>query len=251
MPRPVKCRKICGMPDYVSFWPEGSLPGQNVSGKSVSEGSLSGDPALRDTVVLQVDEFETLRLLDYEGLTQEECAAQMNVVRTTVTKMYESARRKVVTALVEGRHLLIAGGNFHIHAYELDESLKKKGDHIMRVAVTWENGEIFQHFGHTQQFKVYDIEDGGIKAEKIVDTNGVGHGALAGFLNEAKADVLICGGIGGGARMALEEAGVKLYGRVSGSADEAVKAFLNHELVYNPDVSCDHHGHGHEGHNCH
>ena len=78
----------------------------------------------------------------------------------------------------------------------------------MRVAVTYENGEIFQHFGHTAQFKVYDIQDGKILASEIVDTNGSGHGALAGLLNVMKVDALICGGIGGGAQMALAETGI-------------------------------------------
>ena len=88
----------------------------------------------------------------------------------------------------------------------------------MRIAVTYENGEIFQHFGHTEQFKIYDVENGNIISSEIVDAGGSGHGALAGFLSALKVDVLICGGIGGGAQMALSDAGVRLYGGVSGSA---------------------------------
>ena len=88
----------------------------------------------------------------------------------------------------------------------------------MRIAVTYENGEIFQHFGHTEQFKVYEVENGKIVDSKIVDTNGSGHGALAGVLMSLNADVLICGGIGGGARMALQEVGIKLFAGVSGHA---------------------------------
>ena len=68
----------------------------------------------------------------------------------------------------------------------------------MRIAVTYENGDIFQHFGHTKQFKLYDIEEGKIVKEQIVDTNGQGHGALSGFLTNAGVEALICGGIGGG-----------------------------------------------------
>ena len=120
----------------------------------------------------------------------------------------------------------------------------------MRVAVTYENGEIFQHFGHTAQFKVYDIQDGKILASEIVDTNGSGHGALAGLLNVMKVDALICGGIGGGAQMALAEAGIKLYGGVSGSADAAAQALAEGKLDYNPAVRCDHHDHHGEGHTC-
>lgn len=123
----------------------------------------------------------------------------------------------------------------------------------MRVAVTYENGEIFQHFGHTAQFKLYDIENGEITSTEVVDTGGSGHGALAGILSAMKADVLICGGIGGGAQTVLAEAGIKLYGGVSGSADEAVNKLLTGNLVFDPDVHCDHHGEGHHhgnGHGC-
>lgn len=120
----------------------------------------------------------------------------------------------------------------------------------MRIAVTYENGQIFQHFGHTQEFKVYDIEDGKIVASKVVDTNGNGHGALASVLHALNAEVLICGGIGGGAQAALTAAGIKWYGGVSGDADQAVEALLAGKLNYNPNVRCNHHDHHGEGHSC-
>jgi len=126
-----------------------------------------------------------------------------------------------------------------------------KGNDIMRIAVTYENGLIFQHFGHTSAFKLYDINDGKIIQEQIVSTNGSGHGALAGLLAANDVDTLICGGIGGGAQTALAQAGIKLYGGVSGNADEAVNALLNGSLGFNPNVSCNHHNHEHsEGHTC-
>ena len=123
----------------------------------------------------------------------------------------------------------------------------------MRIAVTYENGNIFQHFGHTRQFKVYDVQDGKILSSEVVDTAGSGHGALAGVLSALHADVLICGGIGGGAQMALASAGIRLFGGVTGSADAAVEALLAGQLLYNPNVRCNHHGHDHhheEGHTC-
>ena len=86
----------------------------------------------------------------------------------------------------------------------------EKGEDIMRIAVTYENGQIFQHFGHTETFKIYDVEEGKVLHSEVVDTNGSGHGALAGVLNALNADVLICGGIGGGAQTALAAAGIKL-----------------------------------------
>lgn len=120
----------------------------------------------------------------------------------------------------------------------------------MRIAITFENGNVFQHFGHTQQFKIYDVENGQIVREEVVDTNGSGHGALAGLLANIGAEVLICGGIGAGAQNALKEAGVKLYGGVSGNADDAVHAFINGNLDFNPNVKCNHHDHEHGEHSC-
>ncbi len=121
----------------------------------------------------------------------------------------------------------------------------------MNIAVTYENGLIFQHFGHTEQFKVYEIENNTVVKSYVVNTNGQGHGALAGFLSLNNIEVLICGGIGGGAQMALAEAGIKLYGGVSGDADAAMEAYLAGNLDFNPNVQCNHHGHDHgEGHNC-
>ena len=120
---------------------------------------------------------------------------------------------------------------------------------IMKIGVTYENGQIFQHFGHTEQFKIYTVEDEKVVSSEVVDTNGSGHGALAGFLADNGVEVLICGGIGGGAQMSLAEAGIKLFGGVSGDADAAVEALLKEELVFNPNVTCNHHGeeHHHEG----
>jgi len=120
----------------------------------------------------------------------------------------------------------------------------------MKIAVTYENGEIFQHFGHTEQFKLYTVEDGRITQEQVVSTNGNGHGALAGFLQNEKVDTLICGGIGAGAQNALQDAGIQLYGGASGKADDAVQALLNGTLGYDPDVHCSHHDHSGKEHTC-
>lgn len=119
----------------------------------------------------------------------------------------------------------------------------------MKIAVTYEAGLIFQHFGHTNQFKIYHVENGSVVKSEIVDTNGQGHGALAGFLMTKGVDTVICGGIGGGAQNALSQFGIKIYGGVSGDCDEAVDLFLANELDYNPNVKCSHHDHG-EGHTC-
>ena len=116
----------------------------------------------------------------------------------------------------------------------------------MKIAVTYENGEVFQHFGHTEAFKIYEVEGGRIAGGSVVQTDGSGHGALAGFLSERGVDALICGGIGGGARAALAEAGIELYAGVSGSADDAVEALLKGTLEYGSEATCSHHEHGGE-----
>ena len=122
----------------------------------------------------------------------------------------------------------------------------------MRIAVTYENGQIFQHFGHTSQFKLYDVTNGQVVSTQIVDTNGSGHGALGLFLRAQQVDALICGGIGMGAQMALSNAGITLFAGVSGNADEAVQAFLTENLTYSTEATCDHHHEEGEscGHSC-
>ena len=235
MPRTTKCRRIYGFPDYYSFIPE------------------EADVSRIETITLSLDEFETIRLLDHEGLNQEECAARMGVARTTVTSMYENARKKLISTIVEGKRLCIAGGNIKIDRERnvLSVDIKGKGENVMRVAVTYDNGNVFGHFGRTEQFKVYDIEDGNIISSKILDTNGEGCGALAGILNIADVDALICGGIGGGAQMALEEAGIKLYAGASGNTDAAVEALIAGTLNASGEANCNHHDHEHgEGHSC-
>ena len=118
----------------------------------------------------------------------------------------------------------------------------------MKIAVTYDNGNIFQHFGKTEFFKVYEVEDGKVVSSEVIGSNGVGHGALAGLLADRAVDVLICGGIGGGAQAALEEAGVELCAGAEGDADRAVEAYLKGELV-SSGANCDHHHHE-EGHSC-
>ena len=239
MPRSFKLRRVCKQPPSRIFRPE-------------------RETAQRITMTL--DEFEAIRLIDADGLTQDECAGSMNVSRATVQAIYVSARKKLADCLVNGAELLIDGGEYELctgephccHCPNCARDIKiftAERKSQMRIAVTYENGNIFQHFGHTAQFKVYEVQDSKILSGEVVDTMGRGHSALAGVLRDLNADILICGGIGGGARNALAEAGVKLYSGASCNADEAVKALLADNLVYDPDYVCSHHEH-HEGHDC-
>ncbi|MCI8455373.1 MAG: DUF134 domain-containing protein [Lachnospiraceae bacterium] len=238
MPRPRKCRKVCRFPQTALFLP--------------------ADPSeAKPLIRLSVDEYETIRLIDQEGLSQEECSEWMQIARTTAQQIYANARKKLADMLVDGRPLCIGGGDYmlcdgqdgscgacHRQTFHL-MYVKPKGEMIMRIAVTYENGEIFQHFGHTEQFKIYDVQEGKIVSSEVVGTGGSGHGALAGVLHTLHADTLICGGIGHGAQAALAAENIRLYGGVTGNADEAVEALLAGKLLYNPDVHCDHHGEGH------
>ena len=210
MPRPQKKRYVCREPDIRDFGPENP----------------------RGQISLSVDEYESIRLIDLENYTQEECAEQMCVSRTTVQGVYDAARKKIADALVNGKCLQIGGGDYVICEYYRSECGRgcrgfchrvqnanhRKTEVRMKIAVTYEDGKIFQHFGHTEHFKVYEIEENTVVKESMLDANGSGHGALAGLLANNGVDTLICGGIGGGAQMALSEAGIRLYGGVQGNA---------------------------------
>ena len=158
MPRPQRYRRICHEPEYKMFSPD--------DGISSSQ-----------SIIITTDEFETIRLVDYEKMTHEQAAAQMDISRTTVTEIYESARFKISDSIVNGKPLIISGGRYKLCDGSLDGSCRKscrrpnntetqiitKGRDTMRIAATYENGQIFQHFGHTEKFKIYDVEDGKIK----------------------------------------------------------------------------------------
>ncbi len=233
MARPKRCRKIGSYPQYWNFTPEGLDDAQ--------------------TILFKLDEYECIRLIDYEKKTQEECAMAMGVSRATVTSIYEEARFKMADAMMNGKKIRITGGCYRIDELPASAEISEKGESVMRLAVTYEGEMVGQHFGRTEQFKIYDVENGEILSSKVIDTNGTGHGALAGFLRAAEVETLICGGIGMGARNALAGVGIQLLPGVSGQADQVVKDYLAGQLNYDPDTQCNHHNHDHhgEGHECH
>ena len=155
----------------------------------------------------------------------------MGIARATVTEIYEVARYKLADSLLNGKRLTIDGGSYQmcpggsVHCLRQrcrrrGEQPLQKGNKAMRIAVTYEDGNVFQHFGHTEAFKFYDVDNGAIQSSQVADANGYGHGALAEFLRLNQVDTLICGGIGGGAQNALAQAGIQLYGGVTGEAQE-------------------------------
>ncbi len=250
MPRPPRCRRICEEPVNRTF------------------GPADGQPKTTESITMTVDEYEVIRLVDLEGATHEQAARRMDISRTTVTEVYESARHKLAESLVLGKSLVVDGGHYCLcdgSAAPYCQTMcrpacqqirtitvERKGEFTMRIAVTYDNENVFQHFGQTKLFKTYDVEDGKVVSAQLLDPQGLGHGALVGVLKNAGVDVLICGGIGPGAQNKLRAEGIQLFGGVSGKADDAVDQFLANTLAYNPDVTCNHGHHGDhgEGHNC-
>ena len=239
MARPSKRRRICAMPPCSCFAPQ-----------EADEG--------RASVTMTLDEYEAIRLIDYVGLTQEECAAQMNIARATAQAIYAAARAKLARCLVLRQRLYIEGGD--VALCEEKEScgecrgrsrMKDGRNSIMKIAVTYDNGQVYQHFGHCAQFKLYEVEDGKVTGTKILDAAGSGHSLLAGFLMMNGVDDVICGGIGGGAQIALRGFGIRIHGGVQGDADAAVAALLDGTLAASDAPNCSHHdAHHGEGHEC-
>lgn len=220
-----KLRRVGIIPEYRGFTPDGLASG--------------------DAIDMTVDELEVLRLCDLEGLNQEAVAQQMGIARATVAAICSRAHRKVADALVNGRALVIEGGNIAYSPIATTTAAwpAKKVD-TMRVATTYDNGNIFMHFGRSEQFKIYDIQDGKVLNEQVVGTGGTGHGALAGLLANGGVDTLICGGIGGGAINALTQAGIKVYAGAQGNCDACVEALIAGTLAQTGEATCDCHGHG-------
>lgn len=226
MPRPTKCRRICQFPQTLEFRP--------------AQGSEGKDP-----VVLTVDEYEAIRLIDKEDLSQEQCAVRMQISRTTVQQTYANARKKLAMALVDSLPIRIEGGDYQLcdgrdpgcgfascfQQQFRQRNKKPKETAVTRAAVPYEDGGIFPHFGRSLHFKFYDILGGRILSSGIVDTDGHCHGALAGVLNALDVDILLCGGIGAGARAALAAAGIQIYSGLSGNADTAVEALIAGNLT--------------------
>lgn len=237
MPRPIRKRRVYQQPG--SFWFTGNQPS-------------------RGEVVLTLDEFEAVRLCDYVGLEQGEVAKRLEVARSTFQNILNQARKKLAEVLIYGKDLRIEEGSVEFAQNPewgccqfILQSIPRTGglpdfpkeEQDMKLAVTYDvqNGEIFQHFGRTENFKVYEVEDGQVKEAHVEGSNGQGHGALAGVLKNLGVEALICGGIGGGAQQALKAQGIRFYGGCSGQADQAVADFLAGKLAYQEDIQCVHH----------
>lgn len=111
----------------------------------------------------------------------------------------------------------------------------------MIIAVTCDKGLVFQHFGHTPEFAIFAANGKQIESERFIECGESGHGALAGLLAAENVDVLICGGIGGGAISALTTAGIKIVGGATGNVRGVVGAYLAGTLNVNANFRCHHH----------
>lgn len=230
MARPKKSRRICCFPDYCKFRPEGEC--------------------CDDVVSLSLDELEAAKLVDFQGLSQEDAAIRMEVSRPTVTQLCNEARKKILDAIINGKALEIGGGSVHLctgqgcdcpgcHCHQNHWKLSlKEGTNTMRIAIPFENGTICQHFGRAPEFTFFDVNEGQITKVQTTPTGGSGHGAIAAFLAANETDVVICGGIGGGARMALASLGIVLIPGVAGNPEEAVKRLLAGEAIAGDGEGC-------------
>lgn len=248
MPRPIRCRRVCCEPAVKRFAPEGV------------------DAAA--PVVLLVEEYEVVRIIDFEKRTHGQCAEQMQISRTTVTELYEKARFKIADAIVNAKPLVIDGGRYEIcqesdciccgrrcrrHTLQSAQNGTSGVTH-MKVAIPVKNDSIFQHFGKAPEFKMYEVENNAVVGSKIVASAGAnGHDAVVNLLVKNSVGCVICDGLGGGAVQALAEAGIELYAGNSGSADEAVAKLIAGELTNDVEAATAGRGghcHGHHGEGC-
>lgn len=227
MPRPRKCRRVCRLPATIEFGPVGQ--------------EAEGQP-----VLLTIDEFEALRLIDKLGLSQEECSAYMQVARTTVQAIYSSARKKLAEALVDGRRLRIEGGDYRLceggegfcgcgRCHRLDISPEKgseKEENSMKIAIPLDENKQDVCIVLARAPYFLFSQDG---QESIVDNpaaqaqSGAGL-QVAQFLVDNEADVLITVRCGENAAEVFQAAGMKIYKSLGSSAREDLEALAQNRL---------------------
>jgi predicted DNA-binding protein (UPF0251 family)/predicted Fe-Mo cluster-binding NifX family protein len=195
----------------------------------------------RIQVILGFDELEALRLADLEGLYQEAAAIRMGVSRQTFGRIVETARRKVADAIINGKHLRVAGG---------DVVVRGKEENVMKIAVPARDGQVDAHFGHCDHFMVYTIDaSGAIAAEERIDSPKE-CGCKSGIASElARAGVtrMAAGNMGDGAVRVLKANGIEVARGAVGDARRAAQMLARGELADSME-SCTEHAHGcHDG----
>ncbi len=229
MARPKQCRKVFVPPVAIGFKPYGC--------NSRKQGSIA----------LQYDEYEVVRLLDYEGKMQEEAAAEMNVSRPTLTRIYDHARKIIAQALVEGKTLEITGGNVTFHgAFQWINNSNKSNNMKQKIAIPTADGFLWPHFGKAPQVTFVTVEDGKVIETETLTAPEHAHGAMPRFMAAQGATDILCGGLGAGAVEVIRQLGLNLHaGAPAIAVEEVVKMYLDGTIVYG-DSSCHHHCSGHD-----
>ncbi len=196
-----------------------------------------------DCVEMLFDEFESVRLLDYEGRQQAEAAEIMKISRPTLTRIYMSARQKMAKSLVEGRQMIITGGNTDFTSYQLNKTniifMNQK------IAIPTNNGLLWPHFGKAPQVTIVTIEDGVVKETVVLEAPEHEHGAMPRFVASQGCTDVLCGGLGGGAVNMLNQLGIQVHaGAPSIPVEELMAQYLGGTIIYG-DGSCHHDGCGH------
>ena len=250
MPRPSRCRRVCCEPLVRLFAPQG---GEDLT-----------------PVVLLVEEYEAIRIVDLEKRTHDQCAQQMQISRTTATEIYEKARFKIADAIVNGKPLVIEGGNYRIcqetnccacagrcRRKTVAQSAAQdeiQGVSHMKIALPVKNDAIFQHFGMAPNFKIAEVQDGHIVSTETIAAGGHGHASVVNLLVKNAVDCVICGGLGPGAVKSLAQANIALYAGNEGDCDIAIAALIAGTLQNNVEAATagrgGHHCHGHEESGC-
>ncbi len=200
----------------------------------------------RDCISLLFDEYESVRLLDYEGCQQAEAAEIMKVSRPTLTRIYMSARKKMATAMVEGRKMIITGGNTDFVSYQLN-----KTNIIMmnqKIAIPTNAGALWPHFGKAPQVTIVTVEDGHVKETVVLEAPEHEHGAMPRFIASQGCTDVLCGGLGVGAVNMLNQLGIQVHaGAPAMPIDELLPQYLGGTIIYG-DGSCHHDGCGDHHH---
>lgn len=230
MPRPIKERSIREKPVCCRFIPEKI---QNT-----------------EIVILTMDEFDVIRKCDYERLSQENCAQTMNVSRTTVQRIYSSARSKIAEALVLGKVLEVDGGIVSFNSEDDSSNYKnEKGEVSMKIAIGLDGEKVADHFGHCNDFRVYEIVDNKVINQEDIHDDVHVHQARPQFLKDLGVDVLIMNSMGKGAYNRLIALGIKTINAENKRVEEALNSYLsqelNVELVGHECHGCGSHGKGH------
>jgi len=224
MGRSKQLRQVCSIPMAAGFRPFGRCCRRNAS------------------VDLLFDEYESLRLLDYEGRQQAEAAELMKISRPTLTRIYMEARRKIATALVEGRVLRITGGNIDFTSYQ-----QNKTNIVMmnqKIAIPTNDGVLWPHFGKAPQVTIVTVEDGQVKEIEVLEAPEHEHGAMPRFIAAQGCTDVLCGGLGSGAVNMLNQLGIQVHaGAPAIPIQELLSQYLGGTIIYG-DGSCHHDGCG-------